>query len=168
MDTIIMLPLGTSAVTLGLGYMLAFSGSRRMVSFYPILIPIAHALIALPFVVRILQPALNAIPANQHDAAEMLGIPRGKLWRKLDLPIIRKSVITSAIYAFAISLGEFGATTFLSRPDIPTLPVAIFRYLGLPGQENYGKAIAMAVILLFACTAGFMLIENLQEVPEMD
>ncbi len=168
MDILIMLPLGTSAVTLGLGYLLAFSGSRKMVTFYPILIPIAHALIALPFVVRILQPALNAIPENQHHAAVMLGIPRDKLWWKLDLPIIRRAVMTSAIYAFAISLGEFGATTFLARPDIPTLPVAIFRYLGLPGAENYGKGMAMAVILLLACSAGFILIENLQKMPEMD
>ena len=95
----------------------------------------------------------------------MLGVPYDKLWWKLDLPMIRKPLITAAIYAFAVSLGEFGATTFLSRPEIPTLPVAIFRYIGLPGQENYGKAMAMAVILLLACTAGFVVIENLQDIP---
>ena len=158
-----MLPLGTSAVTLGLGYLIAFSGSRAMVAFFPVLIPIAHALIALPFVVRILKPALKAIPSSQHDAAIMLGIPHNRLWWKLDLPIIKKPLATAAIYAFAISLGEFGATAFLSRPEIPTLPIAIFRYLGLPGGENYGKALAMAVILLFACTLGFIIIENLQD-----
>jgi len=168
MDTMIMLPLGTSAVTLGLGYLLAFSVSRASVAFYPLLIPIAHALIALPFVVRIIQPAINAIPANQHDAAVVLGVPRRKLWWKLDLPIIKKPLITAAIYAFAISLGEFGATTFLARPEIPTLPVAIFRYFGLPGQENFGKALAMSVILLAACAAGFIAIENLQQTPEAD
>jgi len=168
METMVMLPLGTSAVTLGLGYMLAFSASRASVAFYPLLIPIAHALIALPFVVRIIQPAINAIPASQHDAAVVLGIPRGELWRKIDLPIIKKPLITAAIYAFAISLGEFGATTFLSRPEIPTLPVAIFRYFGLPGQENYGKALAMSVILLSACAVGFIVIEKLQPLREMD
>jgi thiamine transport system permease protein len=163
LDAMVMLPLGTSAVTLGLGYLIAFSGSRSMVAFFPVLIPIAHALIALPFVVRILKPALKAIPASQHDAAIMLGIPPNRLWWKLDLPIIQKPLATAAIYAFAISLGEFGATAFLSRPEIPTLPIAIFRYLGLPGGENYGKALAMAVILLLACTLGFIIIENLQD-----
>ena len=168
MDTMVMLPLGTSAVTLGLGYLLAFSASRAMVVLYPFLIPIAHSLIALPFVVRIIQPAINAIPTNQHEAAVMLGIPPDKLWWKLDLPIIQKPLITAAIYAFAISLGEFGATTFLARPEIPTLPIAIFRYFGLPGQENYGKALAMSVILMGACAAGFIIIENLQKKPGMD
>ena len=168
MDTMVMLPLGTSAVTLGLGYLLAFSGSRAMVVFYPFLIPIAHSLIALPFVVRIIQPAINAIPSNQHEAAVVLGVSPNKLWWKLDLPIIRKPLITAAIYSFAISLGEFGATTFLSRPEIPTLPVAIFRYFGLPGRENYGKALAMSVILLAACAAGFLIIENLQETQGLD
>ena len=165
MDVFVMLPLGTSAVTLGLGFLLAFSASRAMVAYFPVLIPVAHSLIALPIVVRIIQPALQAIPSNQHDAAIMLGVPYDKLWWKLDLPMIRKPLITAAIYAFAVSLGEFGATTFLSRPEIPTLPVAIFRYIGLPGQENYGKAMAMAVILLLACTAGFVVIENLQDIP---
>jgi len=166
LDTLIMLPLGTSAVTLGLGYLLAFSGSRTLIKYYPLLIPIAHALIALPFVVRILQPAIQSIPEQQHYAAVMLGVAPRKLWWKVDVPMIKKPLITSAIYAFAISLGEFGATTFLSRPEIPTLPVAIFRYLGLPGMENYGKAMAMAVILLCACAAGFIFIENLQETQE--
>jgi thiamine transport system permease protein len=168
MDAMVMLPLGTSAVTLGLGYLLAFSSSRSMVVFYPFLIPIAHALIALPFVVRIIQPAINAIPSNQHEVAVVLGISPNNLWWKLDLPIIRKPLITAAIYSFAISLGEFGATTFLTRPEIPTLPVAIFRYFGLPGQENYGKALAMSVILLAACAVGFLIIENLQETQGMD
>lgn len=164
MNALIMLPLGTSAVTLGLGYMLAFSASAASIRFFPILIPVAHALIALPFTVRILLPAIRSIPLSQHDAAVMLGISPQKLWWKIDLPIIKKPLITAAIYAFAISLGEFGATSFLARPEFPTMPVAIFRYLGLPGAENYGKAMAMSTILLVICTAGFVLIEDLQEI----
>ena len=168
LNALVMLPLGTSAVTLGLGYLLAFSSSRAFIAIYPILIPLAHALIALPFTVRILQPAINAIPQSQHEAAIMLGVPENKLWWKLDLPMMRKPLATAAIYAFAISLGEFGATTFLARPELPTMPVAIFRYLGLPGAENYGKALAMAALLLLICTGGFILIEKLQKSNEVN
>ena len=157
-----MLPLGTSAVTLGLGYLSAFSSIPNSIRWFPILIPIAHALIALPFVIRIIQPVIQSIPENLHEAAMTLGVPKRKLWKHVDLPLIKKSLATAAIYAFAISLGEFGATSFLTRPEYPTLPIAIFRYLNLPGGENYGKAMAMAAILLIICGGGFFMIEHLQ------
>jgi len=121
-----------------------------------------HALIALPFVIRIIQPVIHSIPKNLYEAAMTLGVPERQLWKHVDLPLIRKSLATAAIYAFAISLGEFGATSFLTRPEYPTLPIAIFRYLNLPGGENYGRAMAMAAILLLICGGGFFIIERLQ------
>jgi len=159
---LVMLPLGTSAVTLGLGYLSAFSSAPNSIRWFPVLIPMVHALIALPFVIRIIQPVIHSIPKNLHEAAMTLGVPERQLWKYVDLPLIEKSLATAAIYAFAISLGEFGATSFLARPEYPTLPVAIFRYLNLPGGENYGKAMAMASILLIICGAGFFIIEHLQ------
>ena len=159
---LVMLPLGTSAVTLGLGYLSAFSSTPNSIRWFPILIPMVHALIALPFVIRIIHPVLHSIPANLHEAAMTLGVPERQLWKHIDLPLIKKSLATAAIYAFAISLGEFGATSFLIRPEYPTLPIAIFRYLNLPGGENYGKAMAMAAILLIFCGIGFFIIERLQ------
>jgi len=162
LDFLVMLPLGTSAVTLGLGYLSAFSSIPNSVRWFPFLIPMVHALIALPFVIRIIQPVIQSIPENLHEAAMMLGIPERQLWKYVDLPLIKKSLATAGIYAFAISLGEFGATSFLTRPEYPTLPIAIFRYLNLPGGENYGKAMAMAAILLIICGSGFLIIERLQ------
>jgi len=159
---LVMLPLGTSAVTLGLGYLSAFSLVPNSIRWFPVLIPMAHALIALPFVIRIIQPVIDSIPKNLHEAAMTLGVPERQLWKYVDLPLIKKSLATAAIYAFAISLGEFGATSFLIRPEYPTLPIAIFRYLNLPGGENYGKAMAMAAILLVICGGGFFMIEHLQ------
>jgi thiamine transport system permease protein len=91
-----------------------------------------------------------------------LGVQRNRLWRIIDLPLIKGPLITAAIYAFAISLGEFGATSFLTRPEYPTMPIAIFRYLSLPGPDNYGKAMAMAAILLLICGIAFIIIERLQ------
>ena len=164
LELLVMLPLGTSAVTLGLGYLSAFSTSPNSVRWFPLLIVSAHTLIALPFVVRIIQPALESIPANIHDAAITLGVQKSCLWWKINLPLIKNSIITASIYAFALSLGEFGATSFLSRPEFPTLPIAIYRYLNLPGSENYGRAMAMAALLLMICGGAFFLIEKLHRV----
>jgi thiamine transport system permease protein len=146
----------------GLGYLSTFSSVPNSIRWFPVLIPMTHALIALPFVIRIIQPVIDSIPKNLHEAAMTLGVPEKQLWKHVDLPLIKKSLVTAAIYAFAISLGEFGATSFLTRPEYPTLPIAIFRYLNLPGGENYGKAMAMAAILLVICGGGFFMIDHLQ------
>jgi thiamine transport system permease protein len=161
---IVLLPLGTSAVTLGLGFFSAFAGGWGL-RFYPLLIPAAHALIALPFVVRVIQPAQQSIPLNLKLAAQTLGASPREVWRHIELPIMWRALMTAAIYSFTISLGEFGATSFLTRPDLPTLPIAIYRYLTLPGALNYGQALAMAVIILLICTLSMLVLDRLQFRP---
>jgi thiamine transport system permease protein len=162
LDWLVMLPLGTSAVTFGLALFLAFGMSVSSPRWYPLLIPLAHALIALPFVLRLIEPALRSIPPNLKWAAATLGASPRRVWREVELPIIRRAAATAFVYAFAISLGEFGATSFLTRPDIPTLPIAVYRYLSLPGALNFGQAMAMAVILLGVCAASMLLVDRLQ------
>ncbi len=70
------------------------------------------------------------------------------MWREIDLPIAFRALTAAGGFAFAISLGEFGATVFVARGDTPTLPIAIFRLLGQPGALNFGRAMAMSVVLM--------------------
>jgi thiamine transport system permease protein len=161
LDPLLMLPLGTSAVTLGLGFLVVFNGPPVDVRTFPLLLPIAHSLVAMPFVVRILQPALAAIPDNLRQAAAVMGAPPWRVWLEVDLPIIGRAMLAGAIFAFTISLGEFGATSFIYRPDMPTLPVAIFRFLSLPGALNYGQALAMATILMLVCGVSIFAMEKI-------
>ncbi len=151
MEAIFMLPLGASAVTLGLGFILVFNRPPLDVRSFPWLVPVAHSLVALPFVVRTLQPVLQSIPGSLRQSAAVLGASPWRVWLEVDLPIMLRAVLVSAILSFTISLGEFGATSFLARPEYPTLPIAIFRFLSLPGALNYGQALAMATVLLAVC-----------------
>ncbi len=160
MDGLMMLPLGTSAVTLGLGYILVFNRPPLDIRSFPLFIPIAHSLVALPFVIRTIAPALESIPESLHQAAATLGAAPVRVWLEVDWPIIARSALVSAIFSFTISLGEFGATSFLSRPEMPTLPVAIYRFLSQPGALNYGQAMAMATFLMIVCLAGILLMEK--------
>lgn len=164
LNLLIMLPMGTSAVTLGLGFIITFGSLPNARNSYPILIPIAHSLVALPFVVRTLQPALASIPDTLRQAAAILGASPWKVWFKVEFPLISRAMVVAALFSFAISLGEFGATAFLSRPDIPTLPVAIFRFLGQPGAMNYGQAMAMATILMLVCALVMFLVDKLSAI----
>ncbi len=162
LDPLLMLPLGASAVTLGLGYIIVFNRPPIDVRSFPALIPIAHSLVALPFVVRTLQPALASIPVNLLNAAAVLGASPLRAWREVELPIVGRAAAVAAIFSFTISLGEFGATSFLARPEYPTLPIAIYRFLSQPGALNYGQALAMATLLMLVCAAAILVLEKAQ------
>src|SRR6266498_106611 len=156
LDPLIMLPLGSSAVMLGLGFIISFGAWLTS----PLLVPFAHTLVALPFVIRTLQPAIASIPQRLRQAASSLGASPLEVWKNIDLPILRRATLTAATFAFTISLGEFGATLLISRPEYPTIPIAIERFLSQPGGLNYGQAMAMATILMVLTMASILLIEK--------
>jgi thiamine transport system permease protein len=147
-DALLMLPLGTSAVTVGFGFLVAFDHSPFDFSTKWWLVPVAHAVVAIPFVIRAVVPALRSIDPRLRDAAAMLGAPPRQVWREVDLPITARAFVVAAGFCAAISLGEFGATLFLARPDTPTLPIAISRFLGRPGEINVAQALALSTILM--------------------
>jgi thiamine transport system permease protein len=166
LDPLIVLPLGASAVTLGLGYIITFNHplftSHLLLLSSPLIVPLAHTIIALPFVIRTLQPALTSIPERLRHAAATLGASPFRVWQTVDWPILSRAVLAAATFAFTVSLGEFGAATLLARPDYPTLPVAIARFLSQPGGLNYGQAMAMSTILMAVTLLGIILIERVR------
>jgi len=160
LDPVFMLPLGTSAVTLGLGYIVALDEPPLNLRTSPLLVVLAHTLVALPFVVRSVLPALRSIHPHLREAAAVLGASPWRVWREVDLPIVARAVLVGAVFAFTISMGEFGATSLIARPERPTMPVAIYRFLARPGTANYGQALAMSTLLMLVCTLGFLAIER--------
>jgi thiamine transport system permease protein len=155
-----MLPLGTSAVTLGLGFIIALDQPPLDLRASPLLIPIAHTLVAFPFVVRSLTPALRSIRPKIRQAAAVMGASPMQVFRYIDLPLIGRALIVAATFAFTISLGEFGATALISRPEHPTIPVMIYRFISQPGAMNYGQALALSTILMVFTTVGMLAIER--------
>jgi len=148
-DALIMLPLGVSAVTVGFGFLITFTRPLFGVDLRTsgLLIPLAQAVVAVPLVVRTLMPVLRAINPRLRDAAATLGASPLRVLRDVDLALVARPLGLALGFAFVVSLGEFGATSFLARPDAPTLPVVIFRLLSRPGQANFGMALAASVIL---------------------
>ncbi len=159
-DPLFMLPLSTSAVTLGFGIIITLDHPPLNLRTSPLLIPLVHALVGFPFVLRSVLPALRAIPSHMEEAAAMLGASPLKVFRYIDLPLMAKSLIAAAVFAFTISLGEFGATIFAAPPTTPTIPIAIYRFLGQPGAMNYGQAMAVSTILMGATALGYIIIEH--------
>lgn len=158
LDGFFMLPLGVSAVTLGFGFLLTLGSLRDN----PLLVPIAQALVALPLVVRTLVPVLGGVDDRLRQAAASLGAGPLRQLLTVDVPVAWRPLLAAAGFAFTVSLGEFGATSFLARDDHPTLPVVIFRLIGHPGAMNYGMALAASVVLAAATTLVMLAVERLR------
>jgi thiamine transport system permease protein len=162
LDPLFILPLGTSAVTLGFGYILALDEPPLNLRTSLLLIPIAHTLVAFPFVVRAVLPVLRGINPRLREAAAVQGAsPLRVLW-EVDAPIVARAVVVGAVFAFTVSMGEFGATLLLYNPDYPTMPLVIYRFLGQPGLSSYGQALAMSTLLMLVTALGFIAIERLR------
>lgn len=163
LDAMLLLPIGTSAVTLGLGFLITFDQPPLDLRTSPLMLPIAHTLIALPFAVRAVLPSIRSFDPRLREAARGFGANAWQVVRYVDLPLLLVPFTAAAIFAFTISLGEFGATLLIARPEFPTMPVAIYRFLGQPGALNYGQAMAMSTLLMLVTAASVLLIEKMNE-----
>ncbi|WP_172382129.1 ABC transporter permease subunit [Streptomyces sp. MNP-20] len=161
-DALLMLPLGVSAVTVGFGFLIALDEPPLDLRASWFLVPLAQALVGVPFVVRTMLPVLRAVDERLREAAAVLGASPLRAWREVDLPLVRRALLIAAGFAFAVSLGEFGATVFIARPDNPTLPVAVATLFGRPGDLNYGQAMALSTILMVVCAVSLLLLERLR------
>ncbi|MDG9705459.1 iron ABC transporter permease [Streptomyces sp. DH37] len=161
-DALLMLPLGTSAVTVGFGFLIALDAPPLDLRSSWILVPLAQALVGVPFVVRTLLPVLRAVDTRLREAAAVLGASPARVWREVDLPLVRRALLVAAGFAFAVSLGEFGATVFIARADAPTLPVAVARLLGRAGEASYGQAMALSTVLMLVCAATLLALEGVR------
>jgi thiamine transport system permease protein len=162
LDGFFMLPLGVSAVTLGFGFLITLDRPPVDLRDSVLLVPIAQALVALPLVVRTIVPVLGGIDDRQRQAAASLGAGPLRTLLTVDLPAVWKPLLAAAGFAFAVSLGEFGATSFLAREDRPTVPVVIFRLISHPGAMNYGMALAASVVLAATTATVMLAVERLR------
>jgi thiamine transport system permease protein len=143
-----MAPLGVSAATLGLGTLLAFGRPPFDMRGSGLLVPMTHALVAVPLVVAVAAPALRAADPRRALVAASLGAaPTRAFWAAYG-PVLRVVSLAAAGLAAAVSLGEFGAASFLARAGAPTVPIQIARLLTRPGEQSYGVAAALAVVLV--------------------
>ena len=109
---------------------------------------------------------LAGVDDRQRQAAASLGAGPLRAVLTVDLPVVWRPLLAAAGFAFAVSLGEFGATAFLARDEHPTLPVVIYQLIGRPGTDNYGMALAASVVLAATTALVVLLVERLR-VPSL-
>ena len=109
---------------------------------------IALTFIGLPFIVRTVQPILEDLDPELEEAASSLGASRWQVFWRVILPMLTPALLTGFALAFARALGEYGSVIFIAG-NIPMktqiTPVII---MGELDMFDYGKATAIAVVML--------------------
>lgn len=141
-------PLGLSAATLGLGLMLSFGRPPIDLRSLDLLIPLAHSLVAVPLVIAVVLPTLRATDARAVTVASALGARPTRAFFTAYGPTLRIVLLAAGGLAACVSLGEFGAASFLARSGAPTVPLQIVRLLQRPGEASFGVAAALAMVLV--------------------
>ncbi|MDR9444370.1 MAG: ABC transporter permease subunit [Microbacteriaceae bacterium] len=154
-----LIPLGVSAVVIGLGYLVGFAGipglSELRASW--IIVPLSQVVIALPLAIRLLQSAFGSIPRELTESAELDGAGDSQRLRLIELPLIAPAWRNVLAFVALISLGEFSAASFLATGDQATITTLLFRLASRPGGENFGMAMATSalIILISLLVLGF-------------
>jgi thiamine transport system permease protein len=113
-----------------------------------LIVPFAQALIALPLVIRLVYPALVSIGKEPIEQASLDGASSWQIWRFIESGMIRSVLLSAIGYAAIISIGEFGASSFLAYGSEGTIPTLLFSLISRPGEQNYGMAMAISAILI--------------------
>jgi thiamine transport system permease protein len=150
---VFLLPLGVSSVVLGFGFLFSFDASWFPLRSSWLIVPLAQALIALPMVIRLVQPALVSIGREPIEQAQLDGATSWQIWRFIESRMVRGVLLTSFGFAAIISIGEFGTSSFLANGSQATIPTLLFRLISRPGDQNYGMAMAVSAILIVLTAA---------------
>jgi len=119
---------------------------------------VGSILYSLPFAVQPMVAGLSAIDRSLLDAASLLGATRLLTFRKILLPLARRSMLTATVLAFTHTVGEFGVVLMVGG-DIPgatrTLSISIYDQV----QEfSYSQASRTAALLLIFSFVALVLI----------
>ena len=158
LDVLAMLPLASSPITIGLAYIRFFHGTPLYYTFW--IVAIAHVIIAYPFVFRALSTSLGKIRRNLYEAALSLGARELTAFLRVELPLALGGLIVGAIFAFAMSIAELGATYMLATPEYTTMTIAVYKFIG---ARQFGSASALSVLLMLISALSFLLIERAGE-----
>ena len=146
-------PVVVSAVVVGLGFILAFRSGLFDWRGRWWLLPVAHAVVALPLVSRSVAATLRQIPDELRSAAATLGSSPMQIARTIDLGILRRPIGAAAALAALVSIGEFGASSLLTRRGSETLTMTIGRLLGRPGDLVQAQVFVVGTVLGMLCLA---------------
>ena len=134
---------------LGTGWFLLI-GPARLAPAAPVLIALINGLMALPFVLRVLDPALTTHRERSLRLCASLGIAGWNRWRHVDWPALRRPLLMALAFGTALSLGDLGVVALFGSEDLITLPWLLYSRMG---SYRTADAAGLALMLALLCLA---------------
>lgn len=160
LEAVLMAPIAISSVVLGLALLLAFRKPPLSALPEKFSLVLAHGLMFYPFVVRIVRPIWEGLTPAWVEAARTLGAGRTRAFLTVEMPLLSQAILVAGAFSLALSLGEMTAAAMLSRGELVTIPLAIYRFLS---ARRFGAASAMASLLILITVAAVAIWEWLGE-----
>ncbi|MBI4042590.1 MAG: iron ABC transporter permease, partial [Deltaproteobacteria bacterium] len=131
LDHLALLPAAISGIVIGMGYLKYYHGVVEGGGLLGWLaFALLHSAVNFPFAYRIVSPQCRQITASIVDASSLLGASRFQLTQSILIPLLRPALINSLALTFALSLGEFTATSMLYSEELRTIPILIYQLIG--------------------------------------
>ncbi len=150
LSTVFVLPILVPEIVLGFSLMKSVTTAMGWPIFATLLV--GHALLVLPYCVRVVGASLAAFDFSIEEAAVSLGCPRLRAFFAVVLPNVRSGVIAAFILAFITSLNDVGISLFLTGPGVSTLPIQLLAHM----EQFFDPTIAAVSVLLMLVTVAVM------------
>ena len=138
-------------VVMGAGWFLLMRGGARSSLLAPLAIIVAiNAMMALPFVMRVLETAYRAVLNRNGQLALSLGVTGWNRIRRIDLPALARPLRAAFAFAMALSLGDLGAIALFGNENLVTLPWLLYQSMG---SYRTTDAAGIALILGVLCVS---------------
>ncbi|NGM86127.1 ABC transporter permease [Parapusillimonas sp. SGNA-6] len=146
MNGLVSVPLIVPQILLGVALLLLsmLAGVRASIG----TLVLAHVVITLPYVVNTVAASLHGIQPSLEEAAMNLGTSRVGAFMRVTLPLIKGALLSSAIFAFIISLSDINLSLFLNGPGAVTIPVYIFSSIMFQADPTIAAAAAVQILLV--------------------
>ncbi len=142
-------------VVLGSGWFLLLRPFGDVSIFAPALVSAINTLMALPFVMRVLEPAFITHQARSGRLSTSLGISGFSRLRLVDWPVLWRPVAMALSFAMALSLGDLGAVALFGSESFVTLPWLVYSNMGsYRTNDAAGYAFILGVICLLLAAGG--------------
>lgn len=111
---------------------------------------LAHAAIGVPFVLVAVTSALSGVDPKLMRASASLGASPIRTFLRVTMPLIRRGVVTGAIFAFVTSFDEVVIALFLRSPTFQTLPVQMYNSVTSQIDATIAAASSLVVVAVTA------------------
>lgn len=143
------------AIVLATGWFLLLRPAGDIGRFAPVLVVVINMLMALPFTMRVLAPAVDTHRRRTTKLCASLGISGLARWRLVDWPALKRPFLTALSFAMALSLGDLGAVALFGSENLTTLPWLIYSRMGnYRSDDADGLALLLGLVCLALTIAG--------------